>query len=567
MFKNWYFLIGFILTLSLLWPLFTAPYFSHQDNVQTMRIYEMDQCFKDGQLPCRWVPDLGGGYGYPLFNYYAPLPYYIGELAFLLTGNLFIAAKFIFALPLILSYIFMYLFASKLWEKVGGSLSAIFYIYAPYHALNMYVRGAMGELWAFAFFPAIFWAYFRLKENSNLGNSLLLGLFLSLLILSHNLSTMLLLPILFVLMIFHLWRHKNFRFLEYCGLAIIFGAALSAFYFLPVIFERDLVHLETTVEGYFSYTEHFKGLTKLLINRDWTYGDSNREIPDGPRDGLSYQIGWVHLLGLVISLWMAKVLWKGKRSTSLIIIFFNLVILVSMFMIHPRSYFVWQWIEPLKYLQFPWRFLILISFFISVLAGSIFLIQNREKNQKKIWIILTILVVSLNFSFFKPEKLLNITQPQLLSADSFNKLKMYAIFDFLPKSAEAPPANPAPGYYEILAGQSEIRNLEKGSNWLKFSTQTTSHTIVRINQYYFPTWVIKVDGNPVVFDYKNSLGLMNVLLGEGNHSVEVRLHDTPIRSIGNFTSTLGILIFISLSLFTFEPARKKLTYYFKAFNK
>src|ERR1700704_5899236 len=144
MFKNWYFIIGLILTAALLWPLFTADYFSHQDDVQTIRLYEMDQCIKDRQFPCRWVPDLGGGYGYPLFNYYAPLPYYIGEIFYLPTGNIFFAAKMMFLIPFLGSFIFMYLLGSKLWGQAGGSLSAIFYSYVPYHALDMYVRGAMG---------------------------------------------------------------------------------------------------------------------------------------------------------------------------------------------------------------------------------------------------------------------------------------------------------------------------------------------------------------------------------------------------------------------------------------
>ena len=55
-----YFLIGLLLSLSLLWPLFAAPYFVHHDDVQVIRLYEMNKCFTDHQLPCRWVPDLGG---------------------------------------------------------------------------------------------------------------------------------------------------------------------------------------------------------------------------------------------------------------------------------------------------------------------------------------------------------------------------------------------------------------------------------------------------------------------------------------------------------------------------
>ena len=81
--KKWPFLLGLALSISLLWPLFVASSFTHHDDVEMIRLYEMDQCFKDHQIPCRWVPDLGGIYGYPLFNYYAPLPYYFGELIIL----------------------------------------------------------------------------------------------------------------------------------------------------------------------------------------------------------------------------------------------------------------------------------------------------------------------------------------------------------------------------------------------------------------------------------------------------------------------------------------------------
>ncbi len=72
--KHKEFLLGLLLTLSLLWPLMAGPYFTHHDDVQVIRLYEMDKCFKDHQIPCRWVPDLGGLYGYPIFNYYAPMP-------------------------------------------------------------------------------------------------------------------------------------------------------------------------------------------------------------------------------------------------------------------------------------------------------------------------------------------------------------------------------------------------------------------------------------------------------------------------------------------------------------
>jgi hypothetical protein len=94
--ENKFFLIGLLLTLVLTWPLFKSGYFTHHDDVQVIRLYEMNKCMPDFQIPCRWVPDLGGLYGYPLFNYYGPLPYYFGEIFYLLMGNLIVAAKIMF---------------------------------------------------------------------------------------------------------------------------------------------------------------------------------------------------------------------------------------------------------------------------------------------------------------------------------------------------------------------------------------------------------------------------------------------------------------------------------------
>ena len=65
--KHWIVVIIFILGLSVSQPLMKTGYFSHQDDLQVMRIFEMRKCFSDFQIPCRWVPDMGWGNGFPLF--------------------------------------------------------------------------------------------------------------------------------------------------------------------------------------------------------------------------------------------------------------------------------------------------------------------------------------------------------------------------------------------------------------------------------------------------------------------------------------------------------------------
>lgn len=559
------FFVGLILTLVLLWPLFVSPYFSHHDDVQIIRLFEMNKCFLDYQIPCRWVPDLGGMYGYPIFNYYAPLPYYMGELFYLLFKNFLISSKIIFALPFVLSYVFMYLLSTKFWGKWGGMLSGIFYSYAPYHAVDFYVRGAMGEMWGLMFFPAIFWSLTKLEEKVSIKNLLLNALFVGGLIISHNLSVMIFLPLCLVWMLLLFFKNRKKSFLVFSICSIIIGLLLSSFYLFPVLFEKNLAHVETTISGYFSYTEHFKGFKKLFLERTWGYGASVREVPGGERDGLSFQIGWIHLLGWILAVFTAISLRKKNRWISLVIVFSSTAILGAVFLINPRSEFIWKSIDPLKYLQFPWRFLMLIIFFTSFVSGSFYL--TFLKHKKYIGLGVFLLVIIFNFSYFRPEKFIQTNDQEYLSGQNWDKIIKRSIFDYLPIYAKEPPAELATERYKILTGDSRIYNFREGTNWITFETVTKTHTIIRLSQYYFPDWRIFVDGKPINVEYKNnSLGLMTIILGEGNHKVEARLFDTPVRTISNDLTIATAVLMLFLFITQLTKIRKWVSYYRKRIN-
>src|SRR4030042_3944603 len=87
-----YWLIGILLILIFptILPLTKPGFFTMHDDQQVVRLYELDQALAAGQFPARWVKDLGFGYGYPLFIFYPPLVYYLGEVFHLLFGATYI---------------------------------------------------------------------------------------------------------------------------------------------------------------------------------------------------------------------------------------------------------------------------------------------------------------------------------------------------------------------------------------------------------------------------------------------------------------------------------------------
>ncbi|MEK7166016.1 MAG: hypothetical protein AAB874_04390, partial [Patescibacteria group bacterium] len=159
-------IIVLIISVPVVYPLSRPGFFPMHDDTQPTRVAQMAKAIADGQFPVRWVSDLGYGYGYPLFNFYAPLPYYVGAAAHLLGMNLISATKLMFGIGMLLAPITMYLLAASWWGKRGGLLSAILYTYTPYHAVEVYVRGSVGELWAYGFLPLVILGIFEGRKKT-----------------------------------------------------------------------------------------------------------------------------------------------------------------------------------------------------------------------------------------------------------------------------------------------------------------------------------------------------------------------------------------------------------------
>src|SRR3972149_8323365 len=89
--------------------LLPSGYFNMHDDLQMMRQLEMEKCFADRQIPGRWVQDMGYGFVFPLFNFYPPLPYLIGQGIRFLGFSFVDTVKITFALSFIVSGVSMYL--------------------------------------------------------------------------------------------------------------------------------------------------------------------------------------------------------------------------------------------------------------------------------------------------------------------------------------------------------------------------------------------------------------------------------------------------------------------------
>ncbi len=528
-------------------------YFNMHDDLQMMRQLELEKCFKDWQIPCRWVPDMGYEYGLPLYNYYPQLPYLFGEL-FRLAGFPFNdVAKLTFALGVIASGFSMYLLSKEFFGKIGGLLSSIFYIWAPYHSLDVYVRGAMNESWAFVWFPLILWSIYRFIKERNIRYAVILSLSLSAILLTHNIMVMIFAPVAIIWTIGWLIAGRNWRPVIGLGGSGLFALGLSAFFTLPAVFEQKYVHIDSLVSGYFQYQAHFATFYQLFISRFWGDGPS----AFGPNDSLAFPIGQVHWIVsiLVVALLTIKIV-KRKKVTpiDLVAAFTILTGTAAAFMSHERSSFIWIHIPVLRFVQFPWRFLTLNTFGYSFAAGAVvYLLKDLNLLKKNVWQVLVLsafsfAVIISNWNFFKPVHSGPLTDEQKFSGEAWRIQTQAGILDYLPAGAKDDPEKPRNGLAEIMSGSGTVSKAEWGTNWANFNTNLVSDSVVRVNLFQFPFWEITIDGSRVESYIPDTevYGRMYLNIPKGSHSINLKLINTPLRNVSNAISLvfwLGLLSF------------------------
>ena len=131
------------------------------------RLAELGRLVKAGEWFPRWAPNFYYGYGYPIFNYYAPLAYYAGLIPELLPfWDAVDAVKIVFILGIFLGGLGAYGYSARNWGRLPALVAAAAYVYAPFILfVDPYARGDLAEALSFGIFPLTMWALDRQRSR------------------------------------------------------------------------------------------------------------------------------------------------------------------------------------------------------------------------------------------------------------------------------------------------------------------------------------------------------------------------------------------------------------------
>ncbi|MBI5045134.1 MAG: hypothetical protein HZC02_04355 [Candidatus Levybacteria bacterium] len=529
-----------------IFPLFHSEYFPMHDNTQVSRVSQMALSLSEGAFPVRWVNDLGYGYGYPIFNFYAPFAYYVGAFFVLFGINSLMATKIMFGIGMISAGLSMYFLSKSFFGKNAAILSSLLYLFFPYHASLLYVRGAIGELFAYGFLPLPFLGLWQLYKTGKFRYVILFALGYGGIIISHNLSALMITPFIVlacVLLSAILYKKKQIRVILMIFSGLVLSILLSSWYVVPAIFEMKFTNISSILGGGSNPLDHFVCL-KQFWSGPWGFAGSTK----GCMDGMSFVIGKVHVLVLVIGLLTFAYSHRLKDKEKKGLLFFSFfLILLSGFLMTDMSSFIWKEISFLHYIQFPWRYLSFIALGVAVIGGSIvFFLERYHKRSAFFFIFLFVfLTVFYNKHYFMPQYFWS--NDKAVSYFSDTKWTVSKISDeYLPRDF-IKPKNRDEIPKELVKNQQILKNFEIIANSVykkEFIIDLDRQTIIQINTAYFPGWQLSIDDRRDVKGFQKN-GIFVLPLSEGVHHIELNFKQTPLERYSNYLSLLGIIIVLA----------------------
>ncbi|MBI2267975.1 MAG: hypothetical protein HYU80_00840 [Candidatus Blackburnbacteria bacterium] len=537
-----------LLAIPASWELLKPSYFTTHDGIgHIIRLQEFDIALKDGHFPPRLSKNLMYGYGYYFFNFNYPLVYWLGEAVHLLGANFTISLNMVSLGSLVLSGITMFLWQRNHWGNWGGLVSGIFYIYAPYRFLNVYVRGALAEHLAFVILPLLFMFTEKIAEGESrkrLRYTLLAGVSYALLVLSHNIMAFIFTIVLGLFMLFHVLLKKQLVLLLYFTAVGTIGLLLSAFFWIPSLAEKEYVRLDQTIGK--DYPDHFVS-PEQLWQRKWEFGASIA----GSSDEISFQVGLLHLTALLLGTIILFLLWKKHQFRAIHTAFYIGVFFLSIFLMLPYSRLLWDKLPLLAFTQFPWRFLSWTVLSTSVLAGaSVFTINEGAKklDLKHLSPLIAILVISLllflSKDYWKVDKRASVDLPsnKPIAGSTTWADEQFPIW-FEPKPSQIPKSR-----VEIVSGEGRvsITSWKTASHEYKIVSQTP--VLVVENTAYYPGWNLQANGKDLDFSYqdRNFPGRIVYSLPSGSFQITTTFQETPLRKIANTTSLISLISLTTL---------------------
>ncbi|MBI4065011.1 hypothetical protein HY409_01410 [Candidatus Gottesmanbacteria bacterium] len=498
------------------------------------RIVAFYRALGDHNIPPTWSTYLSYGFGSPVLIYNWSFPYYIASFFLSLGSTLVDAYKWMTALAYILAFIWMFVWIASFTKfKIAALVAAAWYVWAPYRFNINQLRGAMGEEFATAFWPGVFWAT-TITFNKRYTLGFFAGTLLwSLMVWSHPPMFAMILPLWLLYTGIQFLQTRDIRAALISLSTLLVGMGSVAYSWAPIIFERRFLYY-----GVYEaiYPDNFVRWTQLLAQPDiYEFG-----LQLGPtRYLVFYSIGWALIATGILTVYSLASLrqkWAGIHIYQLLFLCMGLF---GVFLLRPASSYLWAHLPLLApTMVFPQRFLGLVMFCGSTLAG-LYISRMHPRHTWTVAMLSIACIMLMNYPYFTLNKnrepnLDRLNAPVLTTTDVWG--------EFSPKWIPSDFAQRGLDYAKQPLTTPQYP-CQQTSTTIRCQVNTNSAGTIRFRQFYFPGWIAYADDQEIPV-MKNADGTIGLTLTHPTQTVRIVFSQTPVRQCSLFLSMIVTSLFV-----------------------
>jgi uncharacterized membrane protein len=517
---------------------------------------EVVKHWREGVLYPHWDTSANYGAGEPRFVFYPPATWLLGALLGALLPWTWTPVAFTL-ITLIGCGLSFYAMAREWMAPDAAAVASCIYVLNPYLLFVAYERTAYGELLSAIWLPLL--VRYGLRKPPSL---LPLSLIIAVLWLTNAPSAVMGCYLLALIVLVTAIQDRSYALIARAAGAVALGIGLAAFYIVPALYEQRWVEIARAIAP------------GMRIEDSFLFGHTGEAF----HDQVLRTASWIAVAMMATAL-AAIVLSLRKRQPNrlrspLIASLFAICILLL-----PFSDILWKHAPELRFLQFPWRWLLVLGIAMAALIGLALRGSFLEASTRKTILVRAISMLALAvvmsslaaYAFWQPcDDEDNIAaQRATFRDDGFEGTDEYTAINAdngdiqqgLPqvrivKSAEADEAdssiaeNPqwAQNSIDAVPASMQIHLWKTEHKEIEIHTSVPAFAVFQLMDY--PAWQMRVNGTPVILRPRRDDGLLTVPLQTGSSVISIRYVATRDVELGRALSLLALCVIIMLVIRT-----------------
>lgn len=479
-----------------------------------------------------WGADENLGYGSLGVRFYPPLTGFLTGLAHSVTGNWLLSFVSVIFLFTFAGGTGVFLLAGEFMGRKESLAAGFFFVLSPYHLSEIFTTFFYAQYAGSAVLSFALLFIVRVCRNDRWSDAAMLGAMYGLLILTHLPLAIIGSMSLPLFASFLLNRDRLWASLAKFAGAAALGLAASSFYWIKIVYELDLL-------------KH----TKLWKDEIFEFRHSFLLVPPGD---VVFGLWHNNLILLLLAAFAGCAVYgvrKAGTEPDLNRLKAPIALLLfAVFMTTPLSYPLWAFVPYLKEVQFPWRWLSVVSIAAAVLTGAGLaafagVIRNRVSwKNPALWGAVVLVVLSGAFL----NKLVSRYTKEYVPAGSFHSWAEERTDDLGFEYFWTVGTDPAAFSVKekVIAPGREVTMEKWGPEERIFRVSEGEPSRARIATLFYPHWKAEIDGRPIPIEGSEE-GVMLVALPAGESRLRVRFEEPSyVRTAEWISAIVWILLII-----------------------